>query len=237
MHKRLLAVWAHPDDESFGPVGTMCLAREQGWQTAILCATRGEGGQPGDVALPPGVTLSQLREQELRCACQHIGIDTLYLWNLPDGGLRDMNPSVLHEQVLDVMRAWQPRVVLTFGPDGITGHPDHIAIGSATTSAFEALHHQQDASRSQALYYVTTAPQRRVDHRMGDAPPPGPIHAQLDVANYRDTKLAALHCHATQRGGWESLRDNTDWLTIDRFTRVVPPPHHNEPVAPTLFDD
>jgi LmbE family N-acetylglucosaminyl deacetylase len=234
--KRLLAVWAHPDDESFGPVGTLRLARDVGWQTAIICATRGAAGQLGDLALGDQQTVGDLREAELRCACKQIGVDQLYLWHHPDGGLRNVPPATLSNDVLVVMRHWQPTIVITFGPDGITGHPDHIAVSTATTAAFHRLRSELDAHEPQRLYYVTVPPEQRIEHRMGKAPAPGPSTAVLDVSAYADVKRAALRCHASQRGDWEPLLANHDWLTTDRFQRAVPPMRVGAPVETTLFD-
>lgn len=234
--KRLLAVWAHPDDESFGPVGTLCLARDHGWQTAIVCATRGDAGQSVEHIQARGQTLGDLREAELRCACDQIGVDRLHVWRFPDGELHDVPPATLQQAILGVMREWQPQVVITFGPDGITGHPDHIAIGAAATVAFHQLQQRHNHAESLRLYYVTMPPERRIRARMGDAPPPGSITALIDVAAYAEVKLAALHCHASQRSGWQPLIEDRDWLTVDRFHRAFPPVQPGEPVASTIFD-
>lgn len=213
----------------------MRLAHEQGWETALITATRGEAGQNAGT-LPNGDQIADLREHELRCAAEQIGIDHLHVWHHPDGGLADLSPNILLDQVLAVMRAWQPQVVITFGPDGITGHGDHIAISTATTNAFHHLRDELGADGPQRLYYVTVPPQQRIDHRMGDAPPPGPAHAVLDVSAYVDVKLAALRCHASQRGDWEPMVEDRDWLRTDRFTRAYPPVHADATVETTLFD-
>lgn len=233
--KRLLAVWAHPDDESFGPVGTTRLAHEQGWETALITATRGEAGQNADT-LPDGVTITEVRERELRCAAAQIGIDHLHMWHYPDGGLADLPPNTLLDEVIAVMRDWQPQIVLTFGPDGITGHGDHIAVSTATTTAFHQLRNELGADGPQRLLYSTMPPDQRIDQRMGAAPPPGPAHVVLDVSMYEDVKLAALRCHASQRGDWEPMVHDCEWLSTDRFTRAYPRTHGDATVETMLFD-
>jgi len=232
---RLLAVWAHPDDESFGPVGTTRLAHDAGWETALITATRGEAGQTAGT-LPPGTTITDVREHELRCAAAQIGIDRLHMWHYPDGGLADLPPHTLLDEIVAVMRAWQPQIVITFGPDGITGHGDHIAVSTATTNAFHQLQDELGADGPQRLLYVTVPPDQRIDHRMGDAPPPGLSHVVLDVSKYQKVKLAALRCHASQRADWEPMLADHDWLRTDRFTRAYPPIHGDETVGTTLFD-
>ncbi len=234
--QRLLAVWAHPDDESFGPVGTTRLAHEQGWETTLITATRGDAGNNGDITPADGETLADLRERELRCAAEHIGIDRLHVWQHPDGGWADLPPHTLRDEVLAAMRDWQPQVVITFGPDGITGHSDHIAISTATTDAFHQLRAELGDQGPQRLYYVTVSPDQRIEHRMGDAPPPGPSHAVLDVSAYVDVKLAALRCHASQRPDWEPMVEDRDWLRKDRFTRAYPPVPADATVETTIFD-
>jgi LmbE family N-acetylglucosaminyl deacetylase len=234
-NKRVLAVWAHPDDESFGPVGTTRLAHEQGWATAVITATRGDAGQNAG-ALADGETIGDLRERELRCAAEHIGIDHLHVWQHPDGGLADLPAHTLRNEVLAVMREWQPQVVITFGPDGITGHSDHIAISTATTDAFHQLRRELGANGPQRLFYVTVPPDQRIKHRMGDAPPPGPAHAVIDVHAYVDVQLAALRCHASQRPDWEPMVQDRDWLLKDRFTCAYPPVDADATVQTTIFD-
>jgi N-acetylglucosamine malate deacetylase 2 len=234
--KRLMAIWAHPDDESFGPVGTMRLAHDCGWQTALVTATRGEGGVSELAALQPGQTLGDFREGELRCAATVLGVDRLTVWRYPDGRLTDVPQEDLLGLVLDELRAWQPHVVITFGPDGITGHPDHLAIGAATTQAFHRLR-GGSSDAPQRLYYVTVRPDRAIEKPMGDAPPPLPPTAIIDVSRYESTKREALACHGSQRGDWERLMDDRDWLTVDRFHRAFPPLTPDEPPESTILHE
>jgi N-acetylglucosamine malate deacetylase 2 len=233
--KRLLAVWAHPDDESFGPVGTMRLARDRGYDSAVLTATRGDAGNAQRVELAPGQTLGDVREDELRAACAVLGVTRVVVWRYPDGGLHDVPPDELAARVLEVMREWSSQIVITFGPDGITGHPDHLAIGAATERAFHQLRAERGANEPQQLFYVTIPPQQTIEHPMGAAPPPKPATAILDVSAYEQAKRDALACHASQRDSWEPLLNNRDWLTIDRFFRAFPPASADDP-ATTIFD-
>ncbi|HEX6293233.1 MAG TPA: PIG-L family deacetylase [Herpetosiphonaceae bacterium] len=238
MHaKRLLAVWAHPDDEAFGPVGTMRLAHDRGWRTAVITATRGDAGNDDAADLAPGQTLGDLREHELRCSAEVLGIERIDVWRHPDGGLQNLPPGLLAEQVLEVMRDWQPTIVLTFGPDGITGHPDHLAIHDATEQAFARYRAECQTERPPRLYYVTIRPKRTIEHPMGAAPPHAPPTAVLDVSAYEQIKRDALSCHASQRADWEPLLADRDWLTIDRLFRAFPPAAPNAPPETTIFDE
>ncbi len=235
--KRLLAVWAHPDDEAFGPVGSMRLAHDQGWETAILTATRGEAGQGHLVHLKAGQTLGDVREAEVRAAGQVLGVKQVYVWRYSDGGLQKVPPEELAERVLDVLRQWQPAVVLTFGPDGITAHPDHVAVHVATQRAFMKLRDEPGADRPERLYYATVRPGRQIEHPMGEAPPPLPPTTVVDVQQYETVKRQALACHASQQAEWEPLLADTDWLTTDRFFRAFPPFGPDEPLETTILHE
>lgn len=221
LSQRLLCVWAHPDDEAFGPVGTLRMAVEQGWQVSLVSATHGEQGQADPALLGPNETLAERRAAELRCAARVIGIQHLQIWHYPDGGLSAVPRAELVARIADELRRWQPRVVITFGPDGITGHPDHIAIGAATTEAFRAW--RAATAPDARLYYITVRPGRAIRRLDEAAPAPRPPSAVLDVSRYAAIKRQALACHATQRADWQPLLADEDWLTVDRFARAEPP--------------
>lgn len=236
MHaKHLLAVWAHPDDEAFGPVGTMRLAHDQGWATAIITATRGDAGQRDLVQLTPEQPLGELREQELRRACEVLGVTRLDVWHYPDGGLHGVPADELIERILAVLRTWQPAVVITFGPDGITGHLDHVAVSAATRLACERWRAETSADLPR-LYYVTIPSERTSEQMMGDTPPPLPATAIVDVSAYEQVKRQALLCHASQRADWEPLLADHDWLTTDRFYRAFPPTPDASAPETTILD-
>lgn len=235
--RHLLAVWAHPDDEAFGPVGTMRLAHERGWQTAIITATRGDAGDTRNVQLAAGQTLGDVREAELRAACDVLGVARVDVWRYHDGKLAELPHDRLVAHIVEVMQWWQPRVVITFGPDGITGHPDHIAISTATEQAFHRMRADMPDAAPARLYYVTVRPGRVIEHRMGAAPPPKPPTAVVDVGAYEQIKRAALACHASQQGEWEPMLADRDWLTVDRFFRAFPPVADGAPPELSILDE
>lgn len=134
---RLLAVFAHPDDETFCAGGTLAKHVAAGWEVMVVSATRGEAGQIRDPEAATRRTLGQVREREFYAACQRLGIRHARVLDYRDGTLHAVNPYELTGAVVGIIRAFRPKVVITFGPDGAYGHPDHIAIGAATTRAFE----------------------------------------------------------------------------------------------------
>lgn len=146
--KRLLAVLAHPDDESFGMGGTLALYAQQGVQTHLVCATRGEAGEMDEDCLEGFTSIAERRESELRCAAGILGLTGVYFLGYRDSGMAgspaNSHPDALAAQPLEQVaarvvrhiREIKPQVVVTFDPIGGYKHPDHIAIHRATVLAF-----------------------------------------------------------------------------------------------------
>jgi LmbE family N-acetylglucosaminyl deacetylase len=134
---RLLAVFAHPDDETFCAGGTLAQKVAAGWEVLVVSATRGQAGQIRDPQAATRRTLGQVREHEFYAACEQLGVRHARVLDYMDGTLQDVEEHELTGAVVRIIRAFRPDVVITFGPDGAYGHPDHIAIGAATTRAFE----------------------------------------------------------------------------------------------------
>lgn len=221
----LMAIFAHPDDESFGNGGTLARYTEQGVLTSLVCATRGEAGEISDPALANRDNLGQVREQELRLACSILGISDLRFLDYVDGTLASVNEQEAVGKIIRTMRELKPQVVFTFGPEGVYGHPDHVAIGRWATSAFRSagdpsIYPEQLRDGLQPwsplkLYYA--APPRERFQRMGEyatqflpdttwvdrdwtsfGVPEARITTCIDVGRYVDTKLAAIAAHQTQ---------------------------------------
>lgn len=147
----LMAVFAHPDDESFGVGGTLArYGAEPDVRVVLVCATRGEAGEISDPRLATPEQLGQVREQELRCACRTLGVDALYFLDYRDSGMAG-TPANRHPRALTMadpdqavgrisalIRRERPDVLITFDETGGYGHPDHVAIHHLTTAAFAA---------------------------------------------------------------------------------------------------
>ncbi|CAG0999282.1 partial Mycothiol S-conjugate amidase, partial [Anaerolineae bacterium] len=144
---RLLGAYAHPDDEQ-GVSGLMHKYASEGVDVTLVCATRGEAGEiaPGVAATPEN--LGQVREEELRCAAEKIGVNNVYFLNYRDSGMmgtaENAHPQCLWqanviqvtENLVRLIRRHKPHVILTFDPNGGYGHPDHIKIHQAATIAY-----------------------------------------------------------------------------------------------------
>lgn len=144
----LLAVLAHPDDETFGMGGTLATYARQGAQVYLICATRGEVGEMDEKLLEGFASIAERRESELRCAAQKLGLTGVYFLDYRDSGMPgsvdNRHPSALFaapleevaEKVAGYIQELKPQVVITFDPIGGYRHPDHIAIHNATVKAF-----------------------------------------------------------------------------------------------------
>ena len=148
--KVLLAVFAHPDDETFGTGGSLAYYASQGVEVHLVCATRGEVGEVEPELLQGYNSVGELRENELRCAAGHLGLAGVHFLSYRDSGMagskENEHPDALVKadislvagEVVQLIRKIRPQVVITFDPIGGYMHPDHIAIQRATEKAFHA---------------------------------------------------------------------------------------------------
>jgi LmbE family N-acetylglucosaminyl deacetylase len=131
---RLLGVFAHPDDETFCAGGTFARYAKDGAEIMVASATRGQAGQIRDARVGTRRTIAAVREAELRLACERLGVAHVQCWDYLDGALADADFAGLVGHVVGLIREFRPQLVITFGPDGGYGHPDHITISAAATA-------------------------------------------------------------------------------------------------------
>lgn len=233
---RLMAVFAHPDDESLGVGGTLAKYASEGVEVSLVTATRGDGGRyrgfrPGDPQHPGPAALAKIRETELRAAAAALGIREVSLLDYRDQYLDRANACEVIAAIVQHIRRIQPQVVVTFGPDGAYGHPDHIAISQFTTAAVVAA---ADAAFSfdgnetgrpyavSKLYYIAwpeptwTAYQEAfrklvstVDgvERQAVPWPDWAITTVIDTKSYWPTVWKAICCHESQITAYERLKE------------------------------
>ncbi|HET7582237.1 MAG TPA: PIG-L family deacetylase [Candidatus Limnocylindria bacterium] len=224
----LAAVLAHPDDESFGCAGALALAHDAGRVTRLLVATRGEAGTADGNA---DEELAARREDELRCAASKIGFDEVtVLEGHADGSLAD----VPFNQLVDEIALWlsdrRPDAVITFGAHGVTGHPDHVVVGSATRWAVERLAESGIAPHAVYVIAPVFGPGRQ---RYDLSPEEGAASHRVDITSVAERRIAALECHASQPDAREeaaTLRAalESEGVIYEGYTRVrptVPAPH------------
>jgi LmbE family N-acetylglucosaminyl deacetylase len=132
----LLAVFAHPDDESYLCGGTLARYAAAGVRIVLVCATRGEAGEIAAPDLAAADSLPGVREAELRTAAALLSVAELHLLDYRDGTLMDVPFVEGVEQIATLIAAVQPTLLLTFGPEGVYGHPDHVAVHRWAKEAF-----------------------------------------------------------------------------------------------------
>jgi len=145
----MLVVVAHPDDETFGMGGTLALYAYLGVEIHLICTTRGEVGEVDAEKMKGFSSIGDLREHELRCAANVLGLREVHFLGYRDSGMsgsdENKHPDAfinapvddVAEKIAVMMREIKPDVVLTFDPIGGYMHPDHIAAHKATVAAFE----------------------------------------------------------------------------------------------------
>ena len=218
----IAAVLAHPDDESFSCAGALALAHDAHRSVRLLVATRGEAGTPDGV---PDEDLAERREDELRCAAARIGLDEVTLLEgFPDGGLAEASFSELVDDIALWLSDRRPDTVITFGAHGVTGHPDHVVIGSATRWAVERLAEEGIAPRSVYVIAPVFGPGTK---RYDLSPEEGAATHRIDITSVIERRIGALECHASQPDAREEAKELRDVLDRDGvvhegYTRVRP---------------
>jgi LmbE family N-acetylglucosaminyl deacetylase len=213
---RLAAVFAHPDDDTYGVAGTVALHADPGIDVTVVLATSGETGRIFDPSLATRENLGKVREAEDRASWAELGVKpALHFLRYPDGGLARVPGDELVGRVADLLVEARPDVVVTFGPEGVTGHEDHIAIGKAGTAAFHRARERSTGEGFARLLYVAI-PQSNLDRwnallrerGMDPLDPTQPfvprgvpdetIAVIVDCSPVYERKLEALRQHKTQ---------------------------------------
>ncbi|PYI53045.1 PIG-L family deacetylase [Paenibacillus flagellatus] len=205
--RNLLAVFAHPDDETFICGGTLAKYASEGVDITLVSATRGEMGRR--MGNPPYLnreTIAAAREQELRQACARLGIRRLHFLGIRDKTVEFVDEAVLTGRIEALIRDIRPDAVLTFH-EKLGGHPDHCAIGKAATAACER------AGLRESLFFISFGDV--MEHPEPYGYTRGDI-VKIDVSAHLEAKLAAFRAHRCQ-----SEIDEWVWLpdreAVSRF--------------------
>ncbi|MFC5265436.1 PIG-L deacetylase family protein [Kribbella qitaiheensis] len=130
-----MGIFAHPDDETLCAGGTLAKYASAGAEVRVISLTKGGAGQIRDASAATRATLRAVREKELDAAGKELGLTETRCLDYPDGGLSEIDSQILVKLASELLSEIDPDVVITFGPDGFSGHPDHIAVGAAVTAA------------------------------------------------------------------------------------------------------
>jgi LmbE family N-acetylglucosaminyl deacetylase len=213
--KRILFIGAHPDDETFLFGGTLAKYAEEGAQVTVVCATRGERGKTGDVCRAE--ELPQVREQELRRACAALGIQDVRFLSYIDRELTKAPVEQIRRELVEVIRGTRPQLVLTFDPNGLNQHTDHVAISRFVCDAVWAAADPRwfpdwPAHRVQRVLWPTPIlPYKLVD--TANLPHQPGVDFVMDVHPWLQKKKEALCAHRTQLPGLRKLffeRENSE---------------------------
>jgi LmbE family N-acetylglucosaminyl deacetylase len=253
--RRVACVFAHPDDDTFGVGGSLALHAEDELELTVILATSGDAGRIADASLATRQTLASVREAEDLASWRVLGLDPdVRFLRHPDGGLDATPRGELLAEVQGVLEEVAPEVVITFGPDGITGHDDHVAIGAIATEAFGALRTASGGAAFSRLLHSAIAqssldrlnrllPERGLEP-MDPAQPFMPrgvpdvaIGARVDASAVYERKLEAIRCHRTQA----ELEDVPfdlwpEMLSIEAFVVAWPERRPRDPVLADVFE-
>jgi len=224
----LLAVFAHPDDETYRPGGTLALLAQAGVHVHLLTFTRGEAGACGDPPLCAPEELPAVRERELRCACAVLGIAPPQLLDYTDGHLVEADPEALIAHIMAAIEDTGAQVLLSFGPDGLSGHPDHVIVGRCAAEAFCRV-------EGLAALYTVAVPAslaEPLDMRQVQAVPDDQIALAVDVSAVWETKLAAIRCHVTQLSASPMMQAPVErqrrFFGVEHFVRAAARPGRDD---------
>lgn len=224
----ILGVWAHPDDEAFLSAGLMAAARAGGQRVFVVTATRGELGTPDPLAWPPA-RLARRREIELDRSLSILGVDSHVILGHPDGGCAEVPSEIGAAEIAGAIDAIAPDTILTFGPDGYTGHPDHQTMSQWVDEAMRW-------TGSHARVMHATATEKFLNefadvHRdfdvffagMPSVTEPKDLAVNLALeTELLNRKVAALAAQSSQTTGLIST------MGLDRFTQWVAQEHFAE---------
>ena len=212
----LLVVMAPPDDESMGCGGLILRHTRAGIPVNLICATSGEEGWSGKPLGAKKEDLGQIRTHELEEAAAALAVSGIELWDYPDGGVDKADAQEITQRIWEQITRLRPKAVVGWGPDGGYGHPDHIAVGSATDIAVTSM---AEGDRP-ALYHVALDQQiaefYKEAARLAGADWSLPIvvkdHADVTFELDSDEvmmKLRAIDCHRSQLEDWRfTIRDH-----------------------------
>ena len=232
-----MCVLAHPDDESLGTGGTLAKYAGEGVETYLVTATRGERGRFGDSKESPGLeVVGRTREAELRAAASELGLSEVAFLDYQDGSLDRVDTAEALGKIVTHLRRVKPHVVITFGPEGAYGHPDHIAISQLTAAAIVCAADPQFSSaavrameagphRVSKFYYIAWSEQkwaayqaafrsltRTVDGIVRQATPwpDWALTTVIDTSHVWPAVWRAITCHKTQISIYKKLEGLSD---------------------------
>lgn len=227
---RLLAIFAHPDDESYGPGATLARYALTGHQVFLATMTRGEAGSLGICKELSPEEVAKMRTRELECAAKALHLSGLKIYDFPDKRLREYPAEKGIAAVRREIERLTPDVIITFHDKGISGHPDHVAVSHWCREAVRAF-----TPAPRLLFYgISPEVAEKVrPYRQVTPFAPEEITHVIDAGEYFEYKHRAIHCHQSQLDLWhlfERINREIDYFaTREHFSQVIPPLQVEEP--------
>jgi len=195
MRKTIFAIFAHPDDESFGPGGTIALLSKT-HDVYLLCATKGESGLNHSKSKKG---TAEKRTQELRNSAKILGVKKVFFLGFHDGELSNNKYHSLAEKITILANKLKPETILTYESRGISGHIDHITVSLVASYVFS-----RHSYIKELYYYCLSEKQRGTEQNYFIYFPPGypdaEITKRVDISSVVETKIRAIRCHTSQVG-------------------------------------
>ena len=218
----MLAVFAHPDDETSAAAGTLTKYAREGVDIHVVTATRGERGDlgTGDLSIERR-DLPAVREAELRAVLALYGVNQPILLDYHDQELITADFATLTQDVLRAMASVRPEVVITFGPSGISDHDDHKTIHRAATEAFHR--YRYTAVVVPRLYYVALPPEVAAQFALHLHPSEMTVSVCIDIAEVKPMKLQGLRTYRSQTDAQElAVLFASDHFSHEWFYQAYP---------------
>jgi LmbE family N-acetylglucosaminyl deacetylase len=195
--KPVVAIFAHPDDEAFGPAGTLALFSKER-PVYLICVTNGDAGINSH--LDKTRTLAEIRRGELEASAKILGITKVFFLEYKDGTLSNNLYADIAEKMQNILDELQPEILLTYDTQGITGHLDHIAVSMITSYVFQHSHHIKELW----YYCVDSEEQKLFREQYPDYfvyLPEGYSKKELqwkDIADVWEQRIEVMHQHESQ---------------------------------------
>lgn len=200
MKQHVVGIFAHPDDEAFGPAGTLTQFAQEGYNVSLICVTNGDSKpefRKGKYKKDVSIDLTEVRKQELLASADILGIENVYFLNYPDGMLCNNLYHDIAKKIEELLAPLEPKILMTFEPRGLTGHIDHIVVSMITTYIFH-----RSAYAKELWYYCFKKDWKSLEDNYFIYDPPGYTHSELDriveITPQWEKKKQALHAHQSQ---------------------------------------
>lgn len=217
--RSVVCFFAHPDDESFVCGGTLARFHKQGAKTIVVCATDGRKGGKGYHRQVSPSTMKKMRKREIQQSAKILGVTKLVCWHYRDKELAGASWENICTRIQNLLARYRPDLIITFGKGGVSGHPDHIAIGKCVTACTQHM-------RGVRLWHASF--RKRVSKGMflHDSKT-NPPNVFVQIGAFRALKLKSIQVHKSQvftrsRIGRRGERAPRDFFTTETFYQVSP---------------